>query len=64
MEIEQTRKNLMQAQKVYFKYFSSQKMACTKVTMRRRVEAGAKTIPNSQPPTVEAQKVPQIWKDH
>ena len=27
MEIEQTRKNLLQALKVYFKYFSSQKMA-------------------------------------
>ena len=58
MEIEQTRKNLMQAQEVYFKYFFSQKMAHTKAMVRRRAEAGATTIPNSQPPIAEAGKVP------
>ena len=77
MEIEQTRKNLMQAQEVYFKYFSSQKMAHTKATVRRRVEAGAKiipdsqmsmaeagtkTVPNSKTPIGEAHKVPQYGK--
>ena len=41
MEIEQTRKNLIQAQKVYFKYFLSQKMAQTKLTVKQRVEEGA-----------------------
>ena len=33
-EIEQTKKNLMQAQEVYFKYLSSQRMACTKSSIR------------------------------
>ena len=39
IEIMQTKKNLMQTWKVYFKYFSSQKMACTKSTMKCRAEA-------------------------
>ena len=33
-EIEQTKKNLMQAWKVYFKYLLSQRMACTKSSIR------------------------------
>ena len=49
MGIEQTRKHLMQAQKVYFKYLSSQKMARTKSTVKRRAEAGTKAIPQPQP---------------
>ena len=32
-EIEQTRKNLIQAWKVYFKYLSSQRIAHTKLTI-------------------------------
>ena len=41
MEIEQTRKNLIHAWKFYFKYFSSQKMAQTKSTVKWRPEAGS-----------------------
>ena len=33
MEIEQMRINLRNAREVYFKYFSSQKMACTKTSV-------------------------------
>ena len=58
MEIEQTRKNLMQTWEVSFKYFSSQKMAVIKAMVRRRAEAGAKTVPVSQTSTAEAQKAP------
>ena len=43
MEIAQTRKNLMQAWKVYFKCFSSEKMAQTKSTVKRRAETGTST---------------------
>ena len=39
-EIEQTRKILIQAQKVYFKYFSSQKMAQMESTIKCRAEVG------------------------
>ena len=44
MEIEQTRKNLMQAQEVYFKYLSSQRMACTKASVRLWAEDGGKSV--------------------
>ena len=50
LEIAQTRKNLMQAQKVYFKYLSSQRMAHTKTFVRRRAVNGGKSIPQPQPP--------------
>ena len=71
MEVEQTRKNLMQTWQVYFKYFSCQKMAHTKATVRRREEVGAKTIPDSQMVTVPSsqpshnrnKKSTPIWKD-
>ena len=46
-EIVQTRKNLMQAQKTYFKYFSSQKMTHTNATVRRRAETVSKSIPTT-----------------
>ena len=51
IEIAQIRKNLMQAWKAYFKYLSSQKMACTKVTVKRRAEVGNKSIRQPQPST-------------
>ena len=51
MEITQTRKTLMQAQKVYFKYFSSQKMACTKSTVKCRADAGSSGSIPQLPPT-------------
>ena len=44
-EIMQTRKNLIQAWKVYFKYFSSQRMAHTKSAVKRRAVKGDKSIP-------------------
>ena len=37
MEIEQTQKNLLQAREVYFKYFPSHRMACTKSSIWQRV---------------------------
>ena len=57
MEIEQTRKNIIQAQEVYFKYLSSQRMAHTKSSMRRRVVDRGKSVLQPQPstPTLEAQ---------
>ena len=48
-EIEQTRKNLIQAQKPYFKYLSSQKMAHTKSSMKGRAVKGDKSTPQPQP---------------
>ena len=44
-ELEQTKNNLKQAREVYFKYFPSQKMACTKATVHKRTMMGAKTVP-------------------
>ena len=49
-EIMQTRKNVMQAWKVYFKCFSSQKMAHTKSSIKHRAEAGSSgSIPQILP---------------
>ena len=78
MKIVQTRKNLMQAQKFYFKYFSSQKMACTKSTVKCRAEAGSSdsipqllptailptaTLPVQTKPKMEARKkLPKLVK--
>ena len=46
MEIEQTQKNLMKAREVYFKYFSSQRMAHTKSSIQQRVmEDGTVLVP-------------------
>ena len=44
MEIEQTWKNLMKAREVYFKYFSSQRMAHTKSSIWWRVTEGGKVL--------------------
>ena len=41
----------MWAREVYFKYFPSQRMACTKATMKRRAVVGIKTI--YQPPQLQ-----------
>ena len=46
----------MQAWKVYFKYLSSQKMAHTKSTVKRSVEAGTKAIPHPQPSQTQPSK--------
>ena len=43
-ETEQTRKNLMNAWEVYFKYLSSQRMAHTKASVRQRAEDGGKSM--------------------
>ena len=45
-DLEKTQNNLKWAREVYFKYFPSQKMACTKATVRKRVMMGMKTVPN------------------
>ena len=45
MEIKQTKSNLMQAREVYFKFFPSQRIACTKATVKQRAVIGIKTIP-------------------
>ena len=64
MEIEQTRKNLMNAWEVYFKYLSPQRMACRKASVRWRVEDGGKSVAWSQPLTSRAgdQQNPQFGK--
>ena len=49
-KIEQTRKNLIHAREVYFMYLSSQKMAHTKSSVRRKVVKGDdKSAPQPQP---------------
>ena len=50
----------MQAWKVYFKYLSSQKMAHTKSTVKRRTERGNKSIPQPQPSTSTSPSQPRI----
>ena len=51
MEIEQTRKNLMNAWEIYFKYISSQKITHTKSLVRRRAVTGGKVLVPTQPLT-------------
>ena len=62
MEIEQMRINLKNAREVYFKYFSSQRMACTKATVRKRTAEGAKTVLQTQSLKAEAGKTPWYVK--
>ena len=66
MEIEQTRKNLMNAWEIYFKYLSSQKMACTKSSVRRRAVTGGKVLgltqPLAQPATQPSTQTPPSEK--
>ena len=47
-EFEKTQNNLKRAREVYFKYFPSQKMACTKATVRKRAMLGMKMVPQPQ----------------
>ena len=54
-EIEQTRKNLINAREVYFNYLSSQKMACTKYSVRQKVVRGMANLP---PPNLKQ------WERH
>ena len=49
MEIEQTRINLMQALKVYFKYLSSQRMVQTKSSVRCKAAGDRKVLIPPQP---------------
>ena len=44
-ELERMQKNLEKAREVDFKYFSLQKMACTKATIQKRVMMGMPVIP-------------------
>ena len=53
-EIEQTRKNLIHAREAYFKYLSSQKMAHTKYSARRKAVKGDDRSP-CQPPSSSSQ---------
>ena len=68
MKIVQTRKHLMQVQKVYFKYFSSQKMAHTKSTVKRRAGTGPSTstlgisIPQPQPTSTSPAQTMMKWQ--
>ena len=67
IEIEQTRKNLVNAWEVYFKYLSSQRMAHTKSSARQRAMDGGNVIvptqssnqPSTQP---EKQRAPHFGK--
>ena len=45
-KFKKIRNNQKRARGVYFKYFPSQKMVCTKVTIRKRVMMGIKQCPN------------------
>ena len=63
MKIEQTRINLMQAWKVYFKYLSSQRLARIKSSVRcRAARDGKALIPPqlTQQPLTHAGKKPRI----
>ena len=68
MEIELTRKNLVKAINVYFKYFPSQRMARTKFSVQRRATEDGKVIlpppslgqPTDQPKSARQQWVPQF----
>ena len=62
MEIEQMRINLKNTREVYFEYSSSQRMACTKATVRKREAERAKMVPHSQSLKAEAGKVPWYVK--
>ena len=53
-EIEETRKNVINAREVYFKYLSSKKMAHTKYSARRRAEKGDDRL-HYQPPSSPSQ---------
>ena len=62
-EIEQTRKNLINAREVYFNYLLPQKMACTKHSVKQSVQ---KVV--TQPPTMgkapwvkKIQKMRRFW---
>ena len=46
-KLERTLDNLKKAKGIYFKYFSSQKMACTKATVRKRAMMDMPLIPSS-----------------
>ena len=60
-EIEQTRKNLIQAREIYFKYPPSQKMVHTKSSLRRKAVKGDKFNPQPQPSSSSTVgKMPQV----
>ena len=64
MEIEQTQQNLMQAREVYFKYFPSQRMACTKFSVQQRVMEDGKVLvppPSLGQPSTQSQSGKQ-WR--
>ena len=67
MEIEQTRKTLMNVQEIYFKYLSSQKMAQTKFSVRQRAVTGGKVLvpiqPMSQSTTQPSTQTPLTEKE-
>ena len=54
--------NIKNAREVYFKYSSSQRMACTKAMVRKRAAEGTKMVPHLQSLKAEAGKVPQYVK--
>ena len=49
-KFEKSQNNLKQGREVYFKYFPSQKIACTKATIRKRALMGIKTVPQPHHP--------------
>ena len=57
-EIKQMRKNLIHAREVYFKYISSRKMACTKYSVKQRVQK----VEKGETPPPSLGKAPHIKK--
>ena len=51
-DLDRMQDNLKKAKEIYFKYFSSQKMASTKATERKRAMMGKPLIPSSCGKTV------------
>ena len=56
-ELERMQNNLKKAREVYFKYFSLQKMACTKATVCKRAIMGMLVMPPSHTEKVTMKKM-------
>ena len=56
IKLERMQNNLKKARKVYFKYFSLQRMACTKATVCKRAMRGMPVMPPSHNKKVTTKK--------
>ena len=56
-QLERMKNNLKRAGEVYFKYFSLQRMACTKATIYKRAMMGMSVMPPSHSKKVVTKKM-------